>query len=177
MTWSHTKRTKRIINLKLMGRHCSPATEFKKGNIPWNKGIKRRGLPYAYHNNSSTKFKLGHRPKNWLPVGTITIRIDTTGNPYHFIKVAEPKKWEYLARHVWEGMRGRKIPQDFIVYHMDGISLNDSQENLTCVPRPIHIAFCKMDIENFEIKRKRNASIALKRRWQEYRGRLAQEMT
>ena len=174
MNWPHTKRTKRIISLKLMGRQRSPATEFKKGHIPWNKGFKRRGLQYAYHNNSSGKFKLGHRPKNWLPVGTITIRIDSNGTPYHMIKVAEPKKWEYLSRHVWEATRGREIPQGFIVYHMDGISLNDSQENLICVPRSIHIAFCRMDIEDFESNRIRNTSTALKRRWQEYRERLAQ---
>ena len=174
MNWPHTERTKKIISLKLKGRHSSPATEFKKGNIPWNKGFKRRGLLYAYHHNSSAKFKPGHRPKNWLPVGTITIRIDTTGEAYNLIKVAEPKKWEYLSRHVWEATRGRDIPRGFIIYHMDGISLNDSQENLTCVPRSIHITFCKMDIENFESNRIRNTSIALKRRWQDYRERLAQ---
>ena len=174
MNRPHTEKTKRIINLKLMGRHSSPATEFKKGLIPWNKGFKRRGLQYAYHNNSSTKFKPGHRPKNSLSIGTITIRIDNTGKPYHSIKVAEPKKWEYLSRHVWEATRGRQIPQGFIIYHLDGISLNDSQENLTCVPRSIHIAFCKMDIEDFELNRIKNTSIALKRRWQEHRGRLAQ---
>jgi len=174
MNRSHTERTKKIISLKLKGRHCSPATEFKKGNIPWNKGFKRRGLLYAYHNNSSAKFKPGHRPKNSLPVGTITIRIDTNGKAYHHIKVAEPKKWEYLARHVWEATRGRKIPQGFVVYHLDGISLNDSQDNLTCVPRSIHIAFCKIDIKDFEVKRIRNTSIALKRRWQEHREKIAQ---
>ena len=170
----HTKRTKRIISLKLMGRHSSPATEFKKGHIPWNKGFKRRGLEYAYHNNSNTKFKLGHRPKNSLLIGTISIRIDNNGKPYHSIKVAEPKKWEYLSRHVWESTRGREIPPGFIIYHMDGISLNDSKENLICVPRSIHIAFCKMDIENFEPNRIRNTSIALKIRWQKHREKLAQ---
>lgn len=173
MNSPHTKKTKRIISLKLMGRHCSPATEFKKGHLPWNKGFKRRGLQYAYHNNSSTKFKLGHRPKNSLSVGTITIRIDKTGKPYHSIKIVEPKKWEYLSRHVWEATRGRDIPPGFIIYHMDRISLNDSQENLICVPRSIHIVFCKMDIESFESNRTRNASIALKRRWREHREKLA----
>ena len=174
MNQPHIEKTKRIISLKLMGRHSSPATEFKKGNVPWNKGFKRRGRQYAYHNSSSAKFKPGHRPKNSLPVGTITIRIDNNDKPYHAIKVAEPRKWEYLSRHVWEATRGRQIPQGFIVYHMDGISLNDSQENLICVPRSIHIAFCKMDIEDFEPNRIRNTSIASKRRWQEYRERLAQ---
>ena len=174
MNCPHNQKTKRIISLKLKGRRCSPATEFKKGNIPWNKGLKRRGLQYAYHNKSETKFKPGHRPKNWLPVSTIIIRIDTTGKAYHLIKVAEPKKWEYLSRHVWEATRGREIPSGFIIYHLDGISLNDSQENLICVSRSIHIAFCKIDIEDFESRKIRNVSIASKRRWREYRERLAQ---
>ena len=163
MNRPHNEKTKRIISLKLKGRRCSPATEFKKGHIPWNKGFKRRGLQYAYHHNSSAKFKLGHRPKNSLPVGTIIIRIDSNGKPYHHIKVAEPKKWEYLSRHVWEATRNREIPSGFIIYHLDGISLNDSQENLICI-----------DIEDFESRRTRNASIASKRRWREYRERLAQ---
>ena len=175
MNRSHSEKTKKIISLKLMGRHCSPATEFKKGLIPWNKGLKRRGLKYAYSNNSSTKFKPGNRPKNWLPVGTITVRIETsTGKPYHHIKVAEPKIWEYLARHVWEATRGRKIPQGFVVYHLDGISLNDDPENLTCIPRSIHIAYCKMDIEDFEPNRIRNTSIAQKKRWQEHKEKSVQ---
>jgi len=173
MNWPHSEKTKKAISLKLMGRHCSPATEFKKGNIPWNKGIKRRGLQYAYHNSSNTKFKPGHRPKNLLPVGTIIIRIGNKGNPYHHIKVAEPKKWEYLSRHVWESSRSRDIPPGFIIYHQDGISLNDDPQNLICVPRAIHMIFCKIDIENFESNRIKNASIALRRRWQEHRKRLA----
>ncbi|MBA7513306.1 hypothetical protein ES705_05321 [subsurface metagenome] len=150
----HTEKTKRILSLKNRGKHSSPATEFKKGMVPWNAGLKRRGIKYAYRHNSSTKFKPGNRPKNWLPVGTITIRIDTTtGNPYHLIKIKEPKTWQYLSRHVWENSRGRKILPGFVIYHMDGISLNDDPSNLTHIPRSVHINFLKMDIENFESKR------------------------
>lgn len=151
----HSEKTKEILRLANLGKHFSPATEFKKGSVPWNKGYKRRGLRYAYHTKPNEgKFKPGNRPKNWLPVGTITIRFDTTtGNPYHLIKIAEPKSWQYLARHVWEETRGREIPPGFLIYHMDGISLNDDPENLICITRPIHINFCKMDIEDFESKR------------------------
>ena len=166
----HTERTKELLRLANKGKHFSPATEFRKGQVPWNKGLKRRGFQYAYSNSSSTKFKPGHRPKNWLPVGTITIRVDTkTGNPYHLIKIAEPKTWQYLVRHVWENTRGREILPRFVIYHMDGISLNDDPSNLIHIPRAIHINFCKMDIKEFEPNRIRNTSIALKRRWQEYR--------
>lgn len=151
----HTKRTKELLRLANLGKHSSPATEFKKGNVPWNKGLKRRGLKYAYSTNPNNgKFKPGRMPKNWLPVGTITIRVDSrSGNPYHLIKIAEPKSWQYLSRHVWEATRGRTVLPGFVIYHLDGISLNDEPTNLVHVPRSLHIKFCKADIEDFESNR------------------------
>ncbi len=151
----HSERTKMLCRLANLGKHSSPATEFKKGNVPWNKGLKRRALCYAYHTKPNAgKFKPGNRPKNWLPVGTITIRIDTTtGNPHHLIKIKEPRTWQYLSRHVWEHTRKREILPGFVIYHMDGISLNDDPVNLVHIPRAIHINYCKMDIEEFELNR------------------------
>lgn len=175
----HSEKTKKLISQKNKGRHFSPANEFKKGCIPWNKGLKRRGLKYAYHNNSKTKFKPGNRPKNWLPVGTVTIRLDSGKNnmPYHWIKIAEPTKWMPLARLIWKLTRGREIPQGFIIYHLDGITLNDSPENLACIPRSLHIKFLKLDHETFEINRIINTRIAQKNRWQKYRQQLALGIT
>lgn len=169
MKGPHTEKTKLLLSLKNKGKHASPATEFKKGNVPWNKGLKRRGLRYAYHNSSKTKFKPGHRPKNWLPVGTITVRIDNRNVKVRFIKLEESRRWEYFSRYVWRQTRGRDIPEGFIVYHMDGDSLNDDPRNLACVPRPIHINFLRIDIKDFESKRMKNCTRAVNRRWEEYR--------
>lgn len=144
-------------------------TEFKKGHVPWNKGLKRRGLKYAYHSSSCTKFKKGHRPKNWKPVGTITIRIDNRGLKIPYIKVAEPKKWEYLARYIWEQNRGRKILPGFVIYHTDCDRLNNEPENLIHIPRSLAINFQRIDDENFEKKRAQRTSEAQKKRWREYR--------
>lgn len=36
----HTQSTKDLISLKKKGQRSNPATEFKKGGIPWNKGKK-----------------------------------------------------------------------------------------------------------------------------------------
>ena len=147
---------KRRISQKLKSRRCSPATEFKKGHIPWNKGLKRKGIPYFYHNSSETKFKPGHRPWNWKPVGAITIRIDNRGKPTRHIKIAEPHTWEYYSRYTWKQTRKREIPKGFIVYHKDGNQLNDNPQNLICIPRCLSIQFQKTDIKNMESKRLKN---------------------
>lgn len=163
------EHVKEKIRKKMKGRRLSPETEFKKGMIPWNKGLKRRGLKYAYHTNSSTKFKKGYRPQNWKPVGTITIRTDNREVRVRFIKIAEPSVWIYYSRYVWEETRGRKIPPGFIVYHQDGNSLNDAPGNLICIPRSIHMKFLKMDLPDFEPKRIATTIAAQKKRWDEYR--------
>jgi hypothetical protein len=165
---------KQIISQKLKGRRSSPATEFKKGHIPWNKGLKRRGLQYAYHNSSETKFKPGHKPWNWKPVGSMTIRIDNRGKPVRHIKTAEPHKWDYYSRYIWKRTRQRSIPKGHIIYHQDGNQLNDNPENLICIPRALSINFQKIDIEDMEKNRLENCRKALFQRWEAYRQRLAQ---
>jgi len=165
---------KKRISQKLKGRRCSPATEFKKGQTPWNAGLKRKGLKYAYHNSSDTKFKKGHMVWNWKPVGTMIIRTDSRGKPVRFIKIAEPHTWQPYSRYVWEKTRQRKIPAGFIIYHQDRNQLNDKPENLICIPRCLSIQFQKVDIKNMEPKRLKNCRKAQFERWEKYRQRLAQ---
>lgn len=47
------------------------ATRFKKGNTPWNCGMK--GLP-ARGRSSETQFKKGQKPHTWLPVGRSSMK-------------------------------------------------------------------------------------------------------
>jgi len=159
------KSVKKRISQKLKGRHSSVSTEFKAGQIPWNKGMK--GI---YRSESSTKYKKRHKPHNWKPVGTISIRCDHRKEPVKFIKIAEPKKWEYYSRYIWIKTRKREIPKGFIIYHQDGNSLNDNPDNLICVPRSIHIIWLGIDIKNFKKKARESASLALIKRWVELRG-------
>ncbi len=49
------------------------ATRFKKGNTPWNCGMK--GLP-ARGRSSETQFKKGQKPHTWLPVGSTRVSAD-----------------------------------------------------------------------------------------------------
>jgi len=156
----HSEATKKILSMKNKGKRFSPATEFRAGHIPWNKGLKRIRV------SRPTEFKRGHRPANWKPVGTIVIRPESNGTLTRRIKVADPNKWEQYARYLWKKTKGRGIPPGFIIYHLDGNSLNDAPENLICIPRSIHIKWLKADLEGFEAKRIKNTSMAQKKRWQ-----------
>ena len=49
------------------------ATRFKKGNTPWNCGMK--GLP-ARGRAPETQFKKGQKPHTWLPVGSTRVSAD-----------------------------------------------------------------------------------------------------
>lgn len=49
------------------------ATRFKKGNTPWNCGMK--GLP-ARGRSSETQFKKGQKTHTWLPVGSTRVSAD-----------------------------------------------------------------------------------------------------
>ena len=98
---------------------------YKKDSVPWNKGKK------GYMGANRTSFKKGHKPKNWRTVGSE--RIDTEG--YTLIKIAEPKKWAFKHRIVWEHHYKKKIPRGSVIIFADGDKSNLSIENLICVTR------------------------------------------
>ena len=97
---------------------------FKKGFIPWNKGKK------GYMGANKTSFKKGNKPKNWRPVGSE--RIDS--NEYTLIKVAEPNKWVFKHRWIYEQKYG-EISKGAVIIFADGNKNNLSIDNLLCVTR------------------------------------------
>lgn len=111
------------------GQRRSPATEFKKGGVPWNKGKYCRWSP-------ETEFKDGHIPANTRPM--YAKRIVTEGKRCKRkacqIKVHEKGRWEYLARYVWT-QAGNTVPKGYVMYHKDGNGLNDELSNLECISR------------------------------------------
>lgn len=108
------------INLSVTGA----LYRFKPKHIPWNKGMKGTGgwVP--------TQFKKGNRPVNKLPVGTE--RPDTEG--YIRVKVAEPNKWKYKHKMLWEEARG-PIPKGHALIFADRDKNNCVLENLLLVAR------------------------------------------
>ena len=71
--------------------------QFKKGQIPFNKGKKwdEYMSKKGQSNSIKTTFKKGNKPWATRPVGSE--RIDTEG--YVYIKTKEPNKWE--LKHRW----------------------------------------------------------------------------
>ena len=120
-----------LIGNQFAKGHKPNKTSFKKGHIPWNKGIK------GIHLSPVTEFKKGQKSLRWVLVGTKTIRKDKHGVKRRWIKIAEPNKWEEYARFVWK-KHFKKIFKEDVIHHLDGNRLNDKIDNLIALPRKIH---------------------------------------
>jgi len=120
-------------------RPGSERTQFKKGIVPFNKGLRRPG--WGPGRMRETQFQKGVRSgiaaNNWRPVGTILA--DSEG--YLRIKVREAehgkeatgfgntKVWPLYGRYVWEQNKG-PIPPKHVVSFKDRNRSNCSIENL-----------------------------------------------
>lgn len=128
---------------------------FKPGDPSYNKG--RKGI----HPSRKTEFKKGNFPGNGKPVGSIYL--NSVGR--YDVKVAHPNMWRRRAHVVWELNHG-PIPKGMLVHHIDHNSLNDDISNLTLLSRAEHLLIHK---HQYEVKRKRLASKASRKRWEVYR--------
>ena len=126
-------------------------TRFQKGAVPANKGLRRPG----YHRGRmrETQFKKGHRPSNYLELGTLRLNADG----FVDMKVREAKganAWEAFHRILWRDRHGA-IPPGHLVHFKDGDRFNFDDDNLELVsfadnarrnvmwhryPRPIALA-------------------------------------
>jgi hypothetical protein len=116
-------------------------TQFPKGNTPWNKGMK--GLKIG---GEQTQFKKGTIPPNHRPVGST--RIDEEG--YTSIKIAEPRKWVLLHRHLYEQEHGKINRNEVIVFrdknrgnfdinNLEKITMTENMERNRITKYPIEI--------------------------------------
>lgn len=132
-------------NCRLQKGHAfGRATQFQKGLVPHNKGLRRPG--WYRGRMRETQFKKGNRTgkaaKNFRTVGTILT--DTDG--YLRIKVRdavhakEPtgfgngKVWPFYHRYLWEQKHG-PIPAGHVVVFKDGNRANCDLENLELISR------------------------------------------
>lgn len=87
------------------------ANQFKKGQVPANKGLRRPG--YAVGRMADTQFKKGrapHEARNYKPIGTL--RIDPKD---HYLQrkvtddpsIVPAQRWVGVHRLVWEAAPGR----------------------------------------------------------------------
>ncbi|KGS77562.1 HNH endonuclease signature motif containing protein [Burkholderia pseudomallei] len=107
------------------GANC----RFPKGHVPWNKGTK--GLQMG---GEATQFKQGHRPANWMPIGSeryskegyLQRKMTDTGYP--------PRDWVAVHILLWEAEHG-PVPAGHAVCFRDGDKSRIVIENLECIPR------------------------------------------
>lgn len=100
--------------------------KFKKGNVPWNAGLKGT---YSLPNENETSFKSGTLHPRYKPIGSE--REDKDG--YLVIKAAE-RKWLPKHRYIWEQANG-PIPKGHVVIFGNGDKRDFRPENLLLVTR------------------------------------------
>ena len=103
---------------------------FQKGNMPWNKNLK------GIHLSPDSEFKSGRREKHYVPIGTVTIRSDCSGNQRRWIKTIDG--WFQFANVLYTQKHG-PIPGGSVVHHKDRDTLNDSLDNLIVMTRSQHL--------------------------------------
>lgn len=111
------------LGVKSLSNGC-----FRKGNVPYNKGVK------GFMGSNKTSFKPGPTPHNAKKVGSIVKVKDTNGLFYMRIKIAEPNKWQSLHAYIWEQKYG-EIPKGFCVIFKDKNPDNVRLDNLMLVSR------------------------------------------
>lgn len=99
-------------------------TQFKKGHVPANKGMKGTG------GWKLTQFKKGHMPVNYRPVGSERVNVDD----YVEIKVSDPKTWVGKHTYIWEEYNGPR-PKGHVIIFGDGDRHNFDINNLILVSR------------------------------------------
>lgn len=120
---------KRITHLGMVHR-------YQKGQSPVNKGKKQKEYmsPEAIERTKATRFQKGQLPKNTLHDHAVTIRIDSKGRPYKWIRLGLAK-WVPYHRYLWEQHNG-PIPKGYNIQFRDGNTLNcEDINNLYIISR------------------------------------------
>ncbi|KTD88156.1 HNH endonuclease signature motif containing protein [Paenibacillus etheri] len=98
----------------------------KPGSVPPNKGKKK-----LWTGGEDTQFKKGHKPHNYVPVGSERVN----GDDYVDIKIADPNKWRGKHLIIWEQYCGCSVPKGHVVIFGDGDRRNFDPYNLILVTR------------------------------------------
>ena len=131
-------------NLSQTGR----AHQYKKGDVPYNKGVK---MPdEVYEKVKPTMFKPGIVPHNTRPVGSIRVQEKAGEIPYKYIKVGN-RNWHLLHRYNWEQVNG-KIDKGMILRFKDGNTMNCEVNNLELLTQQQNMARNTMHQYPAEIK-------------------------
>jgi hypothetical protein len=101
--------------------------QFKKGNVPHNEGVKGWD---AGGNSATNRFKPGHVPDSWKPVGSERV----TKDGYVQVKIEDPNKWKLKHVQLWE-LKNGKLPKGRALLFRDNDRLNYSPDNMILITR------------------------------------------
>lgn len=118
----------------------SRATQFPKGLVPANKGLRRPG--WAPGRMAETQFKPGRPPQtahNYRPVGSVRV---VGGNLVRKVSddpsIYPAKRWQPVHRMVWEAAHG-PVPNGHIIVFRRGMHTTDPDaitlDRLECISR------------------------------------------
>lgn len=106
------------------------ATQFKKGNKAWNKGLKREEYLTKDQivKSKETQFKKGQVSPRRKDLGAERI------NEFGFIEVKteQPDTWKLKHRHIWEEEHG-EIPYRHVIIFKDGDKTNCELDNMMMI--------------------------------------------
>ncbi len=110
-------------------------TQFPKGNVPFNKGLKQTDWmkPEDLEKVKKHWYKKGHVPHNVHPDGdgALSMRRDPSGRYYQYIRTSL-SVWELHHRVMWEKEHG-PIPEGYVVAFKDDDTSNVTLENLELI--------------------------------------------
>lgn len=112
--------------------HGGRKTRFVKGSIPVSKGrkIEEWMSPEGIANSAKTRFKKGHRPAGYRPIGSERVNVEG----YIEVKIDDKKRWRHKQRVVWEAANG-PVPDGYIVSFKDGNKQNCDLDNLYLITK------------------------------------------
>lgn len=84
-----------------------------------------------------TRFKKGHVPGNTLYNGAITVRTDSNGNTYKYIRISKGN-WAMLHVHNWEKTNG-PVPEGKILRSKNGNQIDCDAANWEPIDRATHL--------------------------------------
>ena len=131
--------------------------KFKKGQKPWNKGMK--GLKFP--GSEKGWFKKGQKSTTEKPLGS-----EYTSDGYVMVKVKmngpRDKRWKLKHVLIWEKYNG-PVPKDSVVTFLDGNKRNFDINNLACIRKGVNSVLNKKKLrsQNKEIFKVRVAQIEL----------------
>lgn len=108
----------------------------KKGNTPFNKGLKQSDYmcKESINKTKATRFAKGRKPHNTKQAGDIVAIKDSYNNTfYKYIKIKD-NDWVLYHRYLWEKVNG-SIPKDYILVFKDKNTDNVVIENLELITR------------------------------------------